>query len=137
MTCPKCDGTMRTFDRLGVHVEQCQNCRGIFLDYGELEQIVDAEQRHNGSPPPLEYGAPPVATGPVPDRRGYRPDSPAPYRGRPDSPAPYRGGPDSPAPYRGRPDSPGPFGGGFGRYKDSPRPYGGRRRKSFFEQLFD
>lgn len=115
---------MRTFDRLGVHVEQCQNCRGIFLDYGELEQIVEADQRHNEPPPPLEYGTP-SAGGPAPTQHGYRPDSPAPYRGRPDSPAPYRG----------RQDSPGPFG-GFGRQKDSPRPYG-RRRKSFFEQLFD
>ncbi len=43
LTCPKCQGTMRTYERNGVHVDQCQECRGIFLDRGELERIVDAE----------------------------------------------------------------------------------------------
>ena len=38
-TCPKCHGTMRTFDRNGVHVEQCGSCRGIFLDFGELDRL--------------------------------------------------------------------------------------------------
>ena len=32
--CPKCRGLMRTYDRNGVHIEQCENCRGIFLDFG-------------------------------------------------------------------------------------------------------
>ena len=36
MHCPKCRGVMRTYTRNGVHIEQCDNCRGIFLDYGEL-----------------------------------------------------------------------------------------------------
>lgn len=83
MTCPKCRGEMKTFDRAGIHVEQCVQCRGIFLDHGELEQIVSADQQYN-SPPPLPGGPQPSG-----------------YRGRPDSPAPYgRGGyADSPRPY--------------------------------------
>ncbi len=44
LTCPKCHGTMRTYERNGVHVDQCADCRGIFLDRGELERLVDAEQ---------------------------------------------------------------------------------------------
>ena len=43
VTCPKCHGRMRTVDRQGVHIEQCENCRGIFLDHGELEQMLSAE----------------------------------------------------------------------------------------------
>jgi Zn-finger nucleic acid-binding protein len=43
LTCPKCHGTMRTYERNGVHVDQCSDCRGIFLDRGELERLVDAE----------------------------------------------------------------------------------------------
>ncbi|WP_261763887.1 TFIIB-type zinc ribbon-containing protein [Pseudonocardia asaccharolytica] len=90
MICPKCQGRLRTVDRQGVHIEQCERCRGIFLDHGELEQMLRAEQHY--------YGAPP-------------------YRGRPDSPRPYRGHADSPPPYgagrSGRyPDSPGPYGPG-------------------------
>jgi Zn-finger nucleic acid-binding protein len=51
LTCPKCHGTMRTYERNGVHVDQCTDCRGIFLDRGELERLVDAENAwHSGSP---------------------------------------------------------------------------------------
>ena len=64
--CPKCQNVMQTVDRLGVHIEQCAGCRGIFLDRGELEQIAGAEQRH--------YSAAPPAYQPEPSR-GYR-DSP-------------------------------------------------------------
>ena len=46
LTCPKCGGTMRNYERNGIHVDQCADCRGIFLDRGELEQLVDAENRH-------------------------------------------------------------------------------------------
>lgn len=38
---------MRNYERNGVHVDQCTECRGIFLDRGELEQIMDAEQKWN------------------------------------------------------------------------------------------
>ena len=31
---------MHTFDRHGIHLEQCENCNGIYLDAGELEQIL-------------------------------------------------------------------------------------------------
>ena len=102
---------MRTVDRQGVHIEQCENCRGIFLDHGELELMTAAEDRF--------YGA-----------AHYVP--PGGRRGKPDSPRPYRGGygkPDSPRPYRDE-----RHGGG---YSDSPRPYGhGTRKKSFLGDLF-
>jgi Zn-finger nucleic acid-binding protein len=37
---------MRSYERNGVVVDQCTGCRGIFLDRGELERLVDAEGRH-------------------------------------------------------------------------------------------
>jgi Zn-finger nucleic acid-binding protein len=53
LVCPKCQGLMRTYERSGVTVDQCADCRGIFLDRGELERLVDAEQgwqrSHSGS----------------------------------------------------------------------------------------
>jgi Zn-finger nucleic acid-binding protein len=52
LTCPKCHGTMRTYERNGVHVDQCAECRGIFLDRGELDRLIDAENSwHGGSNP--------------------------------------------------------------------------------------
>lgn len=111
-----------TFNRQGLHIEQCEGCGGIFLDRGELERVVDAERRHYGAG--AAYGEP------------YGPHPGAHYS---DSPPPYHGGH---GPYRGRPDSPPPYyGGGHGPYRghsDSPPPYGGhRRRRSFLEGLFD
>ena len=49
LTCPKCQGTMRTYERSGVHVDQCADCRGIFLDRGELERLTDAENGFYGN----------------------------------------------------------------------------------------
>ena len=50
LTCPKCHGTMRTYERNGVHVDQCADCRGIFLDRGELDRLIDAENAWHGAP---------------------------------------------------------------------------------------
>lgn len=50
LVCPKCRGQMRTYDRNGVHLEQCDTCRGIFLDFGELEHLTSMESRL--APPP-------------------------------------------------------------------------------------
>jgi Zn-finger nucleic acid-binding protein len=52
LTCPKCHGTMRTYERNGVHVDQCADCRGIFLDRGELDRLIDAENDWHGGAPP-------------------------------------------------------------------------------------
>ena len=52
LTCPKCHGTMRTYERNGVHVDQCSDCRGIFLDRGELDRLIDAENSYHGSGAP-------------------------------------------------------------------------------------
>jgi uncharacterized protein len=37
---------MRNYERNGVVVDQCSECRGLFLDRGELDRLVDAEGRH-------------------------------------------------------------------------------------------
>ncbi len=43
LVCPKCQGAMRTYVRAGIVVELCEDCRGIFLDKGELERLIDVE----------------------------------------------------------------------------------------------
>ncbi|MGW5192317.1 TFIIB-type zinc ribbon-containing protein [Kribbella sp. NPDC004138] len=52
LICPKCRGAMRTYERSGITVDQCGECRGIFLDRGELEHLVDAELRFNAPQEP-------------------------------------------------------------------------------------
>ena len=70
LTCPKCQGEMRAYERNGVTVDQCADCRGLFLDRGELEKLIDAESAWSGAPtqsappapayqpPPQQYGQP-------------------------------------------------------------------------------
>jgi uncharacterized protein len=61
MTCPKCMGQMRQYERSGVTIGQCTECRGIFLDRGELERLVDAETSwHGGGPARQPHMQPPV-----------------------------------------------------------------------------
>ena len=49
---------MRSYERNGVHVDQCTECRGVFLDRGELERLIDAENAwHGGAAAPA---APPA-----------------------------------------------------------------------------
>ncbi len=43
LVCPKCQAAMRSYERSGITVDQCSECRGIFLDRGELEKLLDAE----------------------------------------------------------------------------------------------
>jgi hypothetical protein len=43
LTCPKCESPMRSYERSGITVDQCTGCRGVFLDRGVLERLVDAE----------------------------------------------------------------------------------------------
>ena len=82
LICPKCQGLMRTYERSGVTVDQCADCRGIFLDRGELERLVDAEQGwQRGNPAPGER-----------DERGRQQSIPNPFKDRDDDDRRYSEG---------------------------------------------
>ncbi|WP_415948643.1 zf-TFIIB domain-containing protein [Streptomyces sp. KLOTTS4A1] len=72
MQCPKCHAPMHTYNRNGVQIEQCSGCRGIFLDYGELEALtrLEAQWSQQAPPPapaPQAYpAAPPAPAAPAP-----------------------------------------------------------------------
>lgn len=38
--CPKCPGKLETYDFHGVTLDRCCQCHGVWMDYGELEQVV-------------------------------------------------------------------------------------------------
>ena len=46
MQCPRCEGTALTMsERQNVEIDYCQKCRGIWLDRGELDKLIErAEQ---------------------------------------------------------------------------------------------
>jgi hypothetical protein len=101
LTCPKCHAPMRSYERSGVTVDQCSECRGIFLDRGELERLIDADTRFHAADQPA---------------------TPPPPQPQPQYQQPAYGGQQ----YGGQ-----QYGGhGYGH-----KPH--KRRKSFFEELFD
>ena len=58
LICPACRGEMRTHERGGVLIDECEDCRGIFLDRGEIERLMDAADQSSrnetgsaGNPP--------------------------------------------------------------------------------------
>jgi uncharacterized protein len=40
MKCPICDIEMRISDYEGIEIDYCPQCRGVWLDRGELEKII-------------------------------------------------------------------------------------------------
>ncbi|MCX4733217.1 zf-TFIIB domain-containing protein [Streptomyces sp. NBC_01363] len=80
MQCPKCHAQMHTYNRNGIQIEQCSGCRGIFLDYGELESLTRIEAQWTQQAPP----APPAP-------QAY-PAAPAPAWGAPQHHGGHHGG---------------------------------------------
>lgn len=110
LTCPKCHGTMRSYERNQVTIDQCTECRGIFLDRGELERLTEAENTYyRGDEGPRSGPAQGGSMQPHPTQPGYA--QPGGWR---------RGSP-------GSPDSPRYYGGHDQR----------RSRRSFLQNLFD
>ena len=136
MTCPKCHGDMRMYERSGVTVDQCTECRGIFLDRGELEKLFEAEATYNAAPQSAP-GAPPQA--PRPQQAPPPPAAPSHgggYAAPPPPPSGYPapGYPQAPQPAYGAPGYGAPAYGQHGGYHGH---YRNKRQKSFLHDLFD
>ena len=41
MKCPNCNETLVMADRQGVEIDYCPKCRGVWLDKGELDKIIE------------------------------------------------------------------------------------------------
>ena len=43
VACPQCDkGRLVLLERAGVEIDRCNRCKGVFLDAGELEALIEA-----------------------------------------------------------------------------------------------
>lgn len=60
MKCPSCNETLLMSEKKGIEIDYCPSCRGIWLDRGELEKIIERstepyeqkdtfDRRHNQS----------------------------------------------------------------------------------------
>ncbi|MFN3653350.1 MAG: zf-TFIIB domain-containing protein [Armatimonadota bacterium] len=54
MNCPVCAIPLTLAERQGVEIDYCPQCRGVWLDRGELDKIIDrsAGLTSPGTPPP-------------------------------------------------------------------------------------
>ncbi|HEY1126070.1 MAG TPA: zf-TFIIB domain-containing protein [Sphingobium sp.] len=60
MPCPVCNVPLVMSDRQGVEIDYCPQCRGVWLDRGELDKIIERSSRE--------------ASPPSPPQQSYRPD---------------------------------------------------------------
>jgi Zn-finger nucleic acid-binding protein len=54
MNCPVCDAKMRSVEKHGVEADICPDCKGIWLDRGELEKIIQVAS--GGEPAQRDVG---------------------------------------------------------------------------------
>ena len=69
MPCPVCKVPLVMSDRQGVEIDYCPQCRGVWLDRGELDKIIERSAQE--AAPPAPAAAPPQAPS-----RGYEQQRP-------------------------------------------------------------
>lgn len=42
LKCPNCSGAMQEVQKHGVHIDYCPTCKGIWLDRGEIDKVLQA-----------------------------------------------------------------------------------------------
>lgn len=57
MKCPVCNVNLVMADRSGIEIDYCPDCRGVWLDRGELDKIIErsVQQQPAATPPPPSY----------------------------------------------------------------------------------
>lgn len=57
MLCPSCKTPLTMSERSGIEIDYCPSCRGVWLDRGELDKIIE----RSAAPAPAPAPAPPPA----------------------------------------------------------------------------
>ena len=74
MLCPTCKIPLVMAERQGVEIDYCPTCRGVWLDRGELDKIIDRATPTQQQPPQQPAFAPPPDPGRFSDpERQYEP----------------------------------------------------------------
>lgn len=66
MQCPTDQATLVMSERSGIEIDYCPQCRGVWLDRGELDKIIDRSLEQPAAAP-----APAAATAPQPAYPAY------------------------------------------------------------------
>ena len=49
MKCPNCNVSLVMSDRNGIEIDYCPDCRGVWLDRGELDKIIERSSQENNT----------------------------------------------------------------------------------------
>jgi Zn-finger nucleic acid-binding protein len=77
LLCPACFVDLVMTDRQGVEIDYCPKCRGVWLDRGELDKIIErnsAYEARERPPEHREYQRPPEYRPRERDYRGHYDD---------------------------------------------------------------
>jgi len=55
MKCPNCNVALVIADRNGIEIDYCPDCRGIWLDRGELDKIIERSTQSTPIPQQNNY----------------------------------------------------------------------------------
>jgi uncharacterized protein len=50
MPCPRCRVDLVITERMGVEIDFCPKCRGVWLDRGELDKIIERSEQFSAKP---------------------------------------------------------------------------------------
>jgi uncharacterized protein len=86
MYCPVCKDTHLVMaDRQGVEIDYCPKCRGVWLDRGELDKIIERSKAEKSALPPTPPPTPLPPTPTPPPQQPYNQPYQQPYN------QPYQG----------------------------------------------
>jgi uncharacterized protein len=116
VNCPTgCSTQLVMSERQGIEIDYCPTCRGVWLDRGELDKIID--RSHGAAPVDAAPAAPAPPPPPQAGQGWHEPHVDTRRFGPPGSPAPGY-----------YPGSPPPGYGGYGKRK---------KRRGFLDDIFD
>lgn len=78
MKCPNCEVPLVMTERSGVEIDYCPQCRGVWLDRGELDKIIDrsaqsvSDNTPTPAPPPQPQMPPAQYPSHDPYKHGYK-----------------------------------------------------------------
>lgn len=76
MRCPNCGARLVELERSQVLIDACPDCRGVWLDRGELDKVLEYERRASVGAAPEEVDFEREMSGPRPARERHYDDDP-------------------------------------------------------------
>jgi len=135
LKCPVCeDSRMREVEKDGILIDVCPNCKGVWLDRGELDKLMASVREVRQEFNEWYYGTPQPGSAQSTYEKQQYPQQPYPQPQYPQQPYPQQSYPQQPyqQPYPQHPHGYPPY--GYGKYG---KHYPYKKKKSVLDILGD